>query len=55
MGGILPYNEYELQYTARYMEVLRRRVSSVIQKYLLFRSIKSAHTTLSKREKITAA
>ena len=20
MGGILPYNEYELQYTARYME-----------------------------------
>ena len=47
--------EYELQYTARYMEVLRRRVSSVIQKYLLFRSIKSAQTTLSKRAKITAA
>ena len=30
-------------------------LSSVIQKYLLFRSIKSAQTTLSKRAKITAA
>lgn len=42
-------------YSVILLTMRKRRVSSVIQKYLLFRSIKSVQTTLSKRAKITEA